>query len=176
MDIDISHLADNNPAVQIEFRLQSDGRLEFGGWNIDDLALTEPQAPAPRSLVGDRTFIGLAAGTPLNLSIDLQASNAGALYLILAGYTGSTPGFPFGGVTVPINYDPLTELVLMYIWAAPVFTGFTGNLDPSGRASAALALPAGSDPALLGVELTLAGLTLVPAVAATTPVEILLVR
>ncbi|MBC8369675.1 MAG: M20/M25/M40 family metallo-hydrolase [Planctomycetes bacterium] len=35
-DIDISAYADNNAAVQIEFKLKSDGGVEFGGWNIDD--------------------------------------------------------------------------------------------------------------------------------------------
>jgi hypothetical protein len=38
-DIDISGYADNNPAVQVEFRLKSDAGLEFGGWNIDDFEL-----------------------------------------------------------------------------------------------------------------------------------------
>ncbi|MBL8858692.1 MAG: hypothetical protein JNL28_09320 [Planctomycetes bacterium] len=37
--IDISALADNNPAVTIQFELQSDGGLNLGGWQIDDLAL-----------------------------------------------------------------------------------------------------------------------------------------
>jgi hypothetical protein len=38
-DIDISAYADNNAAVQVEFRMKSDGGLEFGGWNIDDFEL-----------------------------------------------------------------------------------------------------------------------------------------
>ncbi len=38
-DLDISALADNNPAVQITYRLQSDGGLEYGGWNIDDFEI-----------------------------------------------------------------------------------------------------------------------------------------
>jgi len=38
-DLDISALADNNAAVQITFRLQTDGGLQYGGWNIDDFEL-----------------------------------------------------------------------------------------------------------------------------------------
>jgi hypothetical protein len=38
-EIDISAIADGNPAVQIEFSLQSDGGLTFGGWTIDDVEL-----------------------------------------------------------------------------------------------------------------------------------------
>ena len=44
--IDVSAVADGNPNVQIEFRLLSDGGLEFGGWNVDDLRLVE-YGPAP---------------------------------------------------------------------------------------------------------------------------------
>ncbi|MFT7485618.1 MAG: hypothetical protein ACI9F9_001468 [Candidatus Paceibacteria bacterium] len=38
-EIDISQLADGNPNVRIEFSLQSDGSLVFGGWTIDDVEL-----------------------------------------------------------------------------------------------------------------------------------------
>ena len=37
--LDISSLAANNPTVQIEFSLQSDGGVAFGGWNLDEFAL-----------------------------------------------------------------------------------------------------------------------------------------
>lgn len=37
--IDVSAFADNNPAVAIQFELQSDGGLQLGGWQIDDLQL-----------------------------------------------------------------------------------------------------------------------------------------
>ena len=37
--LDISSLAANNPSVQIEFSLQSDGGVSFGGWNIDEFSL-----------------------------------------------------------------------------------------------------------------------------------------
>jgi hypothetical protein len=39
-EIDISEFADDNEAVQIAFSLKSDSAEQFGGWNIDDLALT----------------------------------------------------------------------------------------------------------------------------------------
>jgi len=38
-DVDISALADGNPAVKLRFQLKSDGGLEFGGWNVDDVEL-----------------------------------------------------------------------------------------------------------------------------------------
>jgi hypothetical protein len=37
LDLDISAWADLNPSVEVEFRLQSDSSLEFGGWNVDQV-------------------------------------------------------------------------------------------------------------------------------------------
>jgi leucyl aminopeptidase len=41
VDLDISALAAGNPSVQLEFSLQSDTGIVFGGWNIDDVSLVE---------------------------------------------------------------------------------------------------------------------------------------
>ena len=38
-EVDISAQADGNPNVVIEFSLQSDGGLEFGGWTLDDVEI-----------------------------------------------------------------------------------------------------------------------------------------
>ena len=49
-EIDVSALADNNPAVQVEFNLQTNGSTTFGGWNVDDVSLlyvTHAQQPCP---------------------------------------------------------------------------------------------------------------------------------
>jgi C1A family cysteine protease len=43
-DLDISAYADANPAVTVKFRLVTDGGLQLGGWNIDDLAVTGIEA------------------------------------------------------------------------------------------------------------------------------------
>ncbi|MBL7009279.1 MAG: M28 family peptidase, partial [Planctomycetes bacterium] len=37
VEYDISALADGDPSVRVLFRLQSDGGLELGGWNLDDV-------------------------------------------------------------------------------------------------------------------------------------------
>ena len=43
-------MADNNPSVQVEFRLITDAGLQLGGWNIDDFELGTRTAPAlPRT-------------------------------------------------------------------------------------------------------------------------------
>lgn len=72
--IDVGAQADGNPAVEIEFRLLSDGGLEFGGWTLDDVQLVEygpaPAPPAPTfglvpsqaAAIGGDTITAIGAG------------------------------------------------------------------------------------------------------------------
>jgi hypothetical protein len=39
--LDISPFADGNPSVQFEFELRSDASVQLGGWNVDDVELTQ---------------------------------------------------------------------------------------------------------------------------------------
>ena len=49
--LDIAALADDNPSVTLRFELQSDGGLELGGWQIDDVQLGQiVAAPACAAL------------------------------------------------------------------------------------------------------------------------------
>jgi C1A family cysteine protease len=48
-DIDISSIADGNASVKVRFEMQSDGGLQLGGWNIDDVAI----AGTPYYAMGD---------------------------------------------------------------------------------------------------------------------------
>ncbi|MDP6408646.1 MAG: hypothetical protein QGI46_04655 [Planctomycetota bacterium] len=48
VDIDIADIADGNPAVQVEYSLQTNGFITFGGWNIDDFEVSyAPTCPQP---------------------------------------------------------------------------------------------------------------------------------
>ena len=82
----------------------------------------------------------LTAGTGGKVDFDLNATAdyANRLYLILGSVSGTEPGLPLSpGVTIPINWDPLTEL-LINLLSSPALVDFTGNLDGSGKAAAAL--------------------------------------
>jgi hypothetical protein len=79
VDLDVAQWADNNPSVQFTFRLQSDGGLQFGGWNLDDfevyvlgpvggggsntIALTGP-ASVPAGASSTWNFSGAPASSP----------------------------------------------------------------------------------------------------------------
>ncbi len=52
-DVDISSWADGNAAVKIRFSLNSDGGLQLGGWNIDDLAIAGLASYIPGDANGD---------------------------------------------------------------------------------------------------------------------------
>ncbi|MCA8975001.1 MAG: hypothetical protein KDC98_09780 [Planctomycetes bacterium] len=87
-------MADNNPSVQIEFRLQTDAGLTLGGWNIDDVQLGELYVPPL-----DATFTMLpeqaVQGSPINLSVQTQGGPKPVL-VVIGGNGGPTnfPGVP----------------------------------------------------------------------------------
>jgi hypothetical protein len=84
MDIDISSLADNNPAVQVIFEMTSDGGVEFGGWNLDDFSVIS-LGPVSGDL-----FTEYGAGT----------AGTGGLAPHLTGSGSPVPG---GGITLMVD-------------------------------------------------------------------------
>ena len=91
----------------------------------------------------------------MNFTLDAGLDQAGRNYIILGGITGTDPGTPLPGglVTLPVNWDVFTNLVLMYA-NTPVFTSFMGSLDAQGGATAQLNAP--PVPAAAGATLAFA--------------------
>ncbi|MEW6743435.1 MAG: M20/M25/M40 family metallo-hydrolase [Planctomycetota bacterium] len=171
-DIDVSVQADNQPAVTIRFELESDRTHRFGGWNIDLLELLAFQpAPTPE-LSRDTAFVSLSTGGTVNYRIEFGSGYAGRRYLLLAGSSGSEPGFDLGGTHVPLNFDATTLLFLQLASALP---GWTGTLDAAGCASASLPVTP-LDPSLSGVTLSFVAITLQPTTDnASNAVDVLLI-
>jgi len=84
-----------------------------------------------------------STGDQIDLRLNAGAGNANRTYLILASMTGTVPGFllPGGFVTLPLNWDFLTDLVLSLV-NTTLFVDFHGVLDPTGRGMAQLNAPA----------------------------------
>lgn len=62
--LDISRYADNNPALQVRFQMQSDGGLEFGGWNVDDFEIyTITEVPDTNTILLTGTTSTTVGGT-----------------------------------------------------------------------------------------------------------------
>ena len=92
----------------------------------------------------DRTpdFIPAQTGGIVDFKLDAGPGNAGRNYILLGSVTGTVPGFPLPGglATLPINWDPFTDFVLVFI-NTPVFFNFLGQLDANGQALAILNAP-----------------------------------
>ncbi len=141
-ELDVTSLAAGNAAVQVEFRLRSDGGLQFGGWNLDELMLVE-KGPVPASIVaygcgvnpaGSLTVIsGLPAiGTTVVLGVDnpLGTQAIGSFPILALSLApdfhfpcGSLlPGFGMGGVgelLVDLSAGALQPLLVGAPWTGP---------------------------------------------------------
>jgi len=76
-------------------------------------------------------------GGVCNFALHGGMANANRYYGIFAGITGTSPGFalPGGFVTMPINWDNFTVMVLLNL-NSPLFANFYGQMDADGNASA----------------------------------------
>lgn len=75
------------------------------------------------------------------LYLNAGAGNKNRDYLILGSITGTLPGIPLPGgqVTLPINWDLFTNIVISLV-NTPTFENFMGTLDNYGRATAKLVI------------------------------------
>jgi hypothetical protein len=92
-------------------------------------------------------------GTLLTVNFDIPL-DAGLAYLGGCSVTGTVPGTPINGCTLPLNVDAVT---LLSIQDAPPFSGFAGILNAQGHGAGTVALP--QLPALIGVGFDFAALT-----------------
>jgi predicted GH43/DUF377 family glycosyl hydrolase len=110
-------------------------------------------APADfHALLGSPSSISIATGGTQSLSLRAGTLHAGELYLVLGSASGTQPGIAVNGLNLPLNQDAWFTATLL----GPnlgALVGTFGLLDATGRASAALVVPAGGlDPALAGLE------------------------
>lgn len=96
--------------------------------------------------------LSAAAGGSVSIGIDLGSGGAGGAYLLLAGLSGTAPGFSWQpGFPVPLNIDFLT-VALAGDPNGSVLQRGLGPLDAQGRASAALQVPPGLLLPLIGLQ------------------------
>lgn len=94
--------------------------------------------------------VSASAGADVALTLDRDVSEAGRAYLALASGSGTAPGTPFGGGTLPLNQD---RVLLWTLDGPALFPGSSGSLDGSGRASATLRVLPGVWSPLVGSRL-----------------------
>lgn len=121
----------------------SDGR---GGrlieWHVE---------PAPDvTFHADSFEVSLASGGTQSLCLEAGQAHALRQYAIFGSVTGTSPGISLGGVGIPLNVDPYTDITVGSA-LPPVYVNFKGSLDSSGEATAAINVPA--LPSVAGVTL-----------------------
>ncbi|MFH2001204.1 MAG: VCBS repeat-containing protein [Planctomycetota bacterium] len=101
-----------------------------------------------KALSADAGTISETFGGTVNFSLHAGAENSMRNYLLLASASGTAPGFPLPGgqATLPLNWDPMSDVVLALL-NTPFFSDFLGAIDGSGQATAQMnvrPLPTGS--------------------------------
>jgi hypothetical protein len=112
------------------------------------------------SLEADASTIP-AAGGSVNFSLNAGGGNKNRAYLLTGSVNGTSPGtlLPGGLVTIPLNRDWFTDFILARL-NTTLFTGFQGQLDAAGGATARLNAPALSG--WVGLKMHFAYATVLP--------------
>lgn len=140
MELDISAAADGNPATVLEWRLTSDGGLQLGGWNLDDVELFTLD-PSPTSGLPVNYGAGLAGtnGVPVIDTAGQPATlgNDDHVVAIKNGLPGSTCYVLLG--TAPLDvFVPVLQTNLL----VQPLEGASTNLDLFGQAFFSFPIPA----------------------------------
>ncbi|MEW6073560.1 MAG: M28 family peptidase [Planctomycetota bacterium] len=109
--LDISSPAAGDPSVTIEFRLRSDGGLQYGGWNVDDLALVQQEASA-----GNMFLYGSGVNPAGSMSILGGSASIGDTAIV--------------GVHNPLGTQGAGSLTFLFVSTAPDSAYPAGTLLP----------------------------------------------
>ncbi len=148
VEVDVSAFADGNPATRFEFRLQSDGGLEMGGWNLDDVRVLTHGA-VPSDCLFETYGSGLAGvlGVPtLDTGGQPMKFGNGAFAIRLKN------GQPISGMFLFVGLAPDQVPALGGELLVLPFKSFLRPVDAFGQARLPLGIPS-DDPSLAGIEL-----------------------
>lgn len=158
----------DDAAAGVRWNPAGDQLLAVGRVSAGNVFTARSLVLEPHTLIASTTALSLAAGGQQELSLRAGADQAGDFYLVLGSTSGTTPPTPAGGgFELPLNFDVYTSTFLIDASTTPV-SGAFGVLDATGRATAAVVLAPGSDPALQGLSVHHAYVALSPANVATT--------
>ena len=101
------------------------------------------QISDPPTLTADVDTISVGSGGSQILSLHAGPAEGGRPYLVLGSASGTSPGTPIDGLTLPLNVDLYTVFTLQHPNGAVL--GNTFNfLDACGEATASINIPANS--------------------------------
>jgi len=109
---------------------RTDGVQDTG---IVDMGYHCPTTIVFDTLNADQYTLSEATGGTVHFYLTAGAGNAKRNYILLGSLSGTEPvqGLPGGLVTLPLNWDLFTDLVVAYLNSS-LFMNFLGILDPAG--------------------------------------------
>lgn len=123
----------------------------------------------PTALHASDLQVAASAPVDVDFTIDLGASAAGQIYILLGSLAGTQPGIALPGALFPLNSDTLLNWTLLNA-GPPLLPGSFGVLDANGRAHASLTVPANVLIPFVGLHSDWAALTALQPYAVTNPV------
>jgi hypothetical protein len=94
------------------------------------------------SFSGAPAAISTATGGTQNFALAAGVAHAGMIYYVVGSASGATPGFPYGPLAIPLNYDFYTDFTINFANVFPL-TNTLGFLDATGHGAASFTLPTG---------------------------------
>ncbi|MFT7668369.1 MAG: hypothetical protein ACI8X5_001061 [Planctomycetota bacterium] len=146
-DIDISAVADGNPTVVIEFSLQSDAGLTFGGWTVDDIEILYLEALGPACNTPTTYGLGKlsSAGTfPTLTAVNMPSQSANNFALKLDFAVPNVAGVTFSGP----GPDSVALLGALRLVSLPIRRDISFMTDSGGSAT----IPHPIDPGSSGTK------------------------
>lgn len=118
-----------------------------------------PSSAACQGLWTDTPFAPVATTGIVNFSLQSSSAHAFQYYFLLGSASGTNPGVAFDGVLLPLNPDEYFDIIGNQV-NGPIFINTFGTLSATAGGSAALSMPGGLSPTLVGLTLDHAYLVL----------------
>ncbi len=105
-----------------------------------------------RSLWSSDATVSAAAGATIDFDLVAGTPRAGDFYFLLGSISGTSPGIPVDGFTLPLNNDPYFKFTLNFPGSA-LFSNSFGVVDAQGRGTASMNVAPGLAVPLVGVTM-----------------------
>jgi hypothetical protein len=129
------------------------GETGAGYWAVEDAGVGQIDSLTIHVLEvfsGDVAAVSVSGGGTQSWSLDAGAAHAGRGYWVLGSLTGTNPGVPIGTVVLPLNPDVYFFHTINHPNQPPLINSL-GFLNGVGHANGAFAIPAGTNPVLVGL-------------------------
>jgi len=163
-DFPIGALADNNPAVQLTWRLESNSSTSqnsvAGGWTIDDVEVYTVKLPCPPPVVLGPGTAGTGGLVPsLSLVGSPTIGNAAFAIQLSQGRGGAPAALAAAAVEASIPFGGGTIYILPLVTLNAILSGPAGV---AGAGSFAFSIPIPFEPVLIGGVVSVQGGVLDP--------------